>query len=67
MNADEIKTMVLDAYLQDETDSGRFTSQDICDNVRETVSLTPDEVTLYMAAHGYSLHRRDDRLVWVRT
>lgn len=66
MNGDEIKEMVLEAYLRDETDIGRFTSQDICDNVRETVSLTPDEVTAYMIAHGYSLDRRDDRLVWVR-
>lgn len=66
MNGDEIKTMVLDAYLRDETDMGRFTSQDICDNLRETISLTPDEVTAYMATHGYSLDRRDDLLVWVR-
>ena len=66
MNGDEIKAMVLDAYLRGETDMGRFTSQDICDNLRETISLTPDEVTAYMATHAYSLDRRDDRLVWVR-
>ena len=58
--------VVLDAYFNEDTDSGRFTSQDICDNVRETVSLTPDEVTQYMMSHGYSLDRQDDRLVWVR-
>lgn len=66
MKEDEIKAMVLDAYLCDETDMGRFTSQDICDNVRDTITLTPDEVTAYMATHGYSLDRQDDRLVWVR-
>lgn len=66
MDENDIKTMVLDAYLNDETDMGRFTSQDICDNVRETVSLTPDEVTAYMIAHGYSLDRQFARLVWVR-
>lgn len=66
MNELDVKTIVLDAYLQDEVDMGRFTSQDICDNVRETVSLTPDEVTQYMMSHGYSLDRQDDRLVWVR-
>lgn len=66
MNGDEIKTMVLDAYLNDDTDMGRFTSQDICDNLRETITLTPDEVTQYMATHGYSLDRKDDRLVWTR-
>lgn len=62
----EIKTSVLDAYVDLASgDSGRFTSQDICDNLRETVSLTPDEVTAYMISRGYVLSRRDDRLVWV--
>ena len=31
MNELDVKTIVLDAYLQDEVDMGRFTSQDICD------------------------------------
>lgn len=66
MEENDIKTVALDAWLDDETDMGRFTSQDICDNVRETVSLTPDEVTEYMVSHGYSLERQFDRLVWVR-
>ena len=61
----EYKKMVLDAYFMAQ-DCGRFTSQDICDNLRETVSLTPDEVTEYMVSHGYSLERQFDRLVWVR-
>lgn len=65
MSEKDIKTTVLDAYMNDEHDNGRFTSQDICDNLRETVSLTPDEVTEYLMTKGYSLERRDDRLVWV--
>lgn len=65
MESNEVKTMVLDAYFNDETDSGRFTSQDICDNLRETMAFTPGDVTTYMASRGYTLERRDDRLVWV--
>ena len=57
---------VLDAYFLRQSDSGRWTSQDICDNVRDTIALTPDEVTQYMLAHRYHLERQDDRLVWVK-
>lgn len=56
---------VLNVYFKENTDSGRFTSQDICDNLRDTVALTPDEVTQYMLSRGYVLDRDDDRLVWV--
>ena len=42
-----------------------FTSQDICDNLRETASFTPDEVTQFLMERGYVLSRDDDRLVWV--
>lgn len=62
---DDYKKAVLDIYFKDRTDSGRFTSQDICDNLRETVTLTPDEVTKYMMGRGYALVRYDDRLVWM--
>ena len=62
---DEWKETVLNVYLNGYTDSGRFTSQDICDNLRDTASFTPDEVTQYMMVHGYCLARRDDRLMWV--
>lgn len=62
---DDYKKAVLDIYFKDRTDSGRFTSQDICDNLRETVALTPDEVTEYMMGRGYVLVRYDDRLVWM--
>lgn len=57
---------VLDAYFLRQEDSGRWTSQDICDNVRDTIALTPDEVTQYMLNHRYHLERQDDRLVWVK-
>lgn len=56
---------VLDAFLQD-SDSGRFTSQDIADLLRETISLSPNTVTHYMLEKGWSLRRQDDRLVWVK-
>ena len=56
---------VLDAFLQD-TDSGRFSSQDICDALRETTTVSPDTVTKYMLDNGWSLRRQDDRLVWVK-
>ena len=55
---------ILGAYLQTQ-DSGRFTSQDICDNLQQTISLSPDTVTEYMLEKGYKPVRRDDRLVWV--
>ena len=55
---------VLKAYLQS-TDSGRWTSQDICDDLSNIITLRPDEVTAYMLEQGHTLERRDDRLVWV--
>ncbi len=55
---------VLKAYLQS-TDSGRWTSQDICDDLSNIITLRPDEVTAYMLEQGHTLQRRDDRLVWV--
>lgn len=63
---DEFKKSVLNVYFQDRKDMGRFTSQDICDNVRDMVSLTPDEVTEYLMQSGYILQRQDDRLVWTK-
>lgn len=66
MEENDIKTMVLDAYFDNERDGGRFTSQDICDNLRDTITLSPDDVTVYMVNRGYELMRRDDRLVWGR-
>ena len=62
---DKWKESVLTVYFHDRKDSGRFTSQDICDNLRSTASFSPDEVTQFLMAHGYVLERDDDRLVWV--
>ena len=62
----KVADCVLDAYFLRQTDSGRWTSQDICDNVRDTIQLEPDTVTQYMLAHGYRMEREDDRLVWVK-
>ena len=63
---DDYKKSVLNVYFQERKDMGRFTSQDICDNVRDMVSLTPDEVTEYLMQRGYILQRQDDRLVWTK-
>lgn len=56
---------ILDAYFRDESDSGRFTSEEIAANVRETLHVTTAQVFDYMSSHGYRLERVDDRLVWV--
>lgn len=57
--------VALDAYFRDESDSGRFTSEEIAANVRETLKVTTAQVFDYMSSHGYRLERVDDRLVWV--
>lgn len=57
--------VALDAYFHDESDSGRFTSEEIAYNLRETVRVTTAQVFDYMSSHGYRLERVDDRLVWV--
>lgn len=58
-----IKEKILEQYLQ-VGDAGRWTSQDICDNLRDMISLTPDEVTEYLTKKGMRMERVDDRLVW---
>ena len=65
--SDDMRKSVLDAYFDGETDSGRFTSQDVCDNLRETLRRDPDEVTEYLLGEGWSLSRQFDRLVWVKS
>ena len=64
MAIDKNERTVLKAYLQS-TDSGRWTSQDICDDLSNIITLRPDDVTDYMLEQGHTLERRDDRLVWV--
>ncbi len=64
---EEYKKAVLDVYFDEKKDFGRFSSQDICDNLRDTVSLEPNEVTEYLMSKGtFTLMRIDDRLVWVK-
>lgn len=58
-----IKEKILEQYLQ-VGDAGRWTSQDICDNLRDMISLTPDEVTEFLNKKGMRMERVDDRLVW---
>ena len=57
--------VALDAYFSDESDSGRFTSEEIAYNLRDTLRVTPGQVFDYMNSHGYRLERVEDRLVWV--
>lgn len=57
--------VALDAYFRDESDSGRFTSEEIAANLRETLKVNTAQVFAYMSSHGYRLERVDDRLVWV--
>lgn len=54
----------LDAWFMLENESGRWTTQEIIDSVRDTVRLSMSEVNGYMEAHNYLLERVDDRLVW---
>ena len=62
MNDNKVK--LLDAYFAADCNLAPWTSQDIVDNLRETVTLTVDEVTEYMLFRGYKPVREDDRLVW---
>ena len=64
MERSEIVKKVLTAYV-DNNIAGRFSSQDICDNVRDICEVTPDEVTENMLNNGWHLTKRDERLVWV--
>ncbi|MCH3994148.1 MAG: hypothetical protein LKE54_03685 [Prevotella sp.] len=56
---------VLNDYFAHNKDSGRWTSQDIVDNLRDTIDLKIEQVFRYMKDHGYHLERDDDRMVWV--
>lgn len=55
----------LDAFFKDNEDNGRWTSEEIVYELRETVKLTVSQVFSYMTEHHYRLERQDDRLVWV--
>ena len=64
MERSEIVNEVLDTFVE-ESMAGRFSSQDICDNVRDICEVTLDEVNEYMLNNGWHLMKRDERLVWV--
>lgn len=60
----EQKNTILEAYFNGRTDSGRFTSQDVVDNLSDIATFSLDEVAEYLLSHGWSLVRKDDSLVW---
>lgn len=61
----DIKQLVLDAYFENPEElQGHYTSLDVCDNLRSTVSLEPEEVTSYLLEHGWRPRREGDGLVW---
>ena len=64
MERSEIVKNVLSTFVEDSM-AGRFSSQDICDNVRDICEVTLDEVNEYMLNNGWHLMKRDERLVWV--
>ena len=66
MERSEIVKNVLSTFVE-ESMAGRFSSQDICDNVRDICEVTLDEVTEYMLNNGWHLMKRDERLVWDKT
>ena len=66
MERSGIVKKVLTAYV-DNNIAGRFSSQDICDNVRDICEVTPQEVTEHMLNNGWHLMKRDERLVWDKT
>lgn len=61
----DVKKGILGSYMQRQ-DSGRFTSQDICDNLRGMATFKVDEVSEWLYGHGWQLARDDDRMVWVQ-
>lgn len=63
MERSEIVKNVLSTFVE-ESIAGRFSSQDISDNVRDICEVTPYEVTEYMLNNGWHLMKRDERLVW---
>lgn len=64
-SSDKEVEAALDAFFLGNEDSGRWTSQDIVENLRGTIKASVMQVFSYMSKHGYKLERQDDRLVWV--
>ena len=63
LTRNEMVEQVLDAYFEWTVDHGRWTTQDIIDNLRDTLELDKKEVFQYMSSKGWCLKRVDERLV----
>lgn len=64
MDKNEILKNLLAVLLNPNTDSGRYTSMDICDLLSDTYYALPTEVTVCLMEQGWGLAKQDDRLVW---
>lgn len=64
MDKNEILKNLLAVLLNPNTDSGRYTSMDICDLLSDTYYALPTEVTVCLMEQGWVLAKQDDRLVW---
>lgn len=64
MDKSDILKNLLAVLLNPNTDSGRYTSMDICDLLSDTYYALPTEVTECLMEQGWSIAKRDDRLVW---
>ena len=60
---DGIVKKVLESYLGEQCIDGK-TSQDIADDLRDTLHMEVNDITALLLAKGYRLRRDDDRLVW---
>lgn len=63
--SEEVLEALLDAYFSRYQPAAPFTSQEVCDNLRETAALEPEVVTAYLWQRGFQTNVEDDRLVWV--
>lgn len=64
MDKNEILKNLLAVLLNPNTDSGRYTSMDICNLLSDTYYALPTEVTVCLMEQGWGLAKQDDRLVW---
>jgi len=64
MDKNEILKNLLAVLLNPNTDSGRYTSMDICGLLSDTYYALPTEVTVCLMEQGWGLAKQDDRLVW---
>lgn len=64
MDKSDILKNLLAVLLNPNTDSGRYTSMDICDLLSDTYYASTKEVTECLMEQGWSIAKVDDRLVW---